>query len=703
MRRDKYEDERIGGGGGSSWISYSDMMASLLLVFVLMLCVSLLKYFTAPKEEDLRQQQTIDEQLKEIEARETELTKREKALAEALEQLEKDREELRAAQEQLKQDQEELKAAQEQLKQDQDALKAAQEQLKKDQEALKAAQEQLKQDQDALKAAQEQLKQDQEALKAAQEQLKQDQEALKAAQEQLKQDQEALKAAQEQLKQDQEALKAAQEQMIKDQEALKAAQEQLKKDQEALKAAQEQLTRDQEALRAAQEQLTRDQEALRVAQEQLEKKEQALEQEKKELEEARAALDRDRAELEKEKAALEKEKEQLKQDQADLKAERDQLDLEREAFRMEKEAFEKESKASKEATAAPESETEWQKEKQRELQKQQALLDQYSLRRRIIASQHDAFEDSGLNITINQDTGEISTPESILFDPGSSELSEAGKRFLDTFIPQYLEVLMRPEYESYISEVVIEGHTDSAFSSAIELSQDRAVRVMAYSLQIPVLTEAQRACLSEKTSFIGRGFTDPIIGENGQINREASRRVGIKFQIRDNDLLSESELIGELSGRLEAAGISATVDPETGDVLPDGILFFNEGKDELTVAGKVFVRKFLPVYLDVMMKAEYQEQVGMLIIEGTTDQKVLDAEQLDLGQRRATRVMEYCMQQDLTEEQKAYLQRMLITAGKNTASSSEGTDENAERHIKFRFQLKNTGSLTELRNLFQDN
>ena len=577
MKRDKYEDERVGGGGGSSWISYSDMMASLLLVFVLMLCVSLLKYFTAPKEEDIRQQQTIDEQLKEIETREAELTKREEALAEALEQLAKDREELRAAQEQLT----------------------------KDQEALKAAQEQLEKDQEALKAAQEQLKQDQETL--------------------------------------------------------------------------------------------------RVAQEQLKKKEQALEQEKKELEETRAALDRDRAELDKEKAELEKEKEQLKQDQADLKAERDQLDLEREAFRTEKEAFEKESKAGVETAAAPESESEWQKEKQRELQKQQALLDQYSLRRRIIASQYDAFKDSGLNITINQDTGDITTPNFILFDPGSIELSEAGKRFLDTFIPRYLEVLMLPEYESYISEVVIEGHTDSAFSSAMELSRDRAVQVMAYSLQIPTLTETERAYLSERASFIGRGFMDPIIGGNGQINRDASRRVEIKFQIRDNDLLSESELIGELSGRLETAGISATVDPETGDVLPDGILLFNEGKDELTVEGKVFIRRFLPVYLDVMMKAEYQEQIGMLIIEGTTDQKVLDAERLDLGQRRATRVMEYCMQQDLTEEQKAYLQSRLITAGRNTASSSERTDENADRHIKFRFQLKNTGSLTEIRNLFQDN
>ena len=34
-----------GAGGGASWISYSDMMAALLLLFVLILCVSLYQYF----------------------------------------------------------------------------------------------------------------------------------------------------------------------------------------------------------------------------------------------------------------------------------------------------------------------------------------------------------------------------------------------------------------------------------------------------------------------------------------------------------------------------------------------------------------------------------------------------------------------------------------------------------------------------------
>lgn len=47
MARQRIQNNRAGrSGGGSAWISYSDMMAALLLVFVLILCVSLAQYFT---------------------------------------------------------------------------------------------------------------------------------------------------------------------------------------------------------------------------------------------------------------------------------------------------------------------------------------------------------------------------------------------------------------------------------------------------------------------------------------------------------------------------------------------------------------------------------------------------------------------------------------------------------------------------------
>lgn len=63
MARQRIHNQRAGRGGnsGASWISYSDMMAALLLVFVLILCVSLYQYFTMleSKEAELDEQRTL--------------------------------------------------------------------------------------------------------------------------------------------------------------------------------------------------------------------------------------------------------------------------------------------------------------------------------------------------------------------------------------------------------------------------------------------------------------------------------------------------------------------------------------------------------------------------------------------------------------------------------------------------------------------
>ena len=613
MRRDKYEDERgSGGGGGSSWISYSDMMASLLLVFVLMLSVSLLKYFTAPKEEDIQKSQSIEERLKELEAKEAELESREKALEEAQAQLEKEQAELKAAQEQLEKDREELKAAQEQLEKDRAELKAAQEQLEKDRAELKAAQEQLE----------------------------------------------------------------------KEQAELKAAQEQLEKEQAELKAAQEQLEKDRAELRAAQELLEKDRAELQAAQDQLKTNRQALEQE-------RAVLETEKAQLEKDQEALKNGQDQLLLDQAALKAEKNAFEKEKEALRTPEPTV----------TPVPDAEVLAYQEM---IQRNHALLDLYYLQSHIIASQFDAFRNSGINVSINEDTGDVTTPNFILFDAGSSELKEEGKQFLDAFIPMYLDVLMRPEFENSISEIIIEGHTDSPFSTDQELSSRRAGSVMAYSLQIPTLTDGQRAFLLARASFTGRGYADPVLDKSGQVDREASRRVEIKYQIREDSFLAENEITLELKNRLDAAGVSVSVDPETGDILPEGVLFFDAESDVLTEDGKAFIRAFLPVCLDVMTQEEYRDRIGTLIIEGATDQPVLDEGSLNLSQRRAANVMEYCLQTELTESQKAWLQEKLTASGRNAAGSLQPSDVIGGRRVKFKLRLKNTNSLTELKKLLLD-
>ena len=49
MARQRIHNRRASrgsAGGGASWISYSDMMAALLLIFVLILSYSLYQYFS---------------------------------------------------------------------------------------------------------------------------------------------------------------------------------------------------------------------------------------------------------------------------------------------------------------------------------------------------------------------------------------------------------------------------------------------------------------------------------------------------------------------------------------------------------------------------------------------------------------------------------------------------------------------------------
>ena len=81
------------GNNGSHWIGYSDMMASLLLVFVLTLCYSMYLYFstletkTAELDEQravvAAQQSTLDEQTLRLEAQTAQLAQQQEDLESA--------------------------------------------------------------------------------------------------------------------------------------------------------------------------------------------------------------------------------------------------------------------------------------------------------------------------------------------------------------------------------------------------------------------------------------------------------------------------------------------------------------------------------------------------------------------------------------------------------------------------------------------
>ena len=80
-------------------------------------------------------------------------------------------------------------------------------------------------------------------------------------------------------------------------------------------------------------------------------------------------------------------------------------------------------------------------------------------------------------------TGDIVLDSAVFFETNSSAIKDSGRELLARFLPVSLGVLTRPEYQAYVGEIIIEGHTDTAGSyiSNLKLSQKMCIRDSLYS------------------------------------------------------------------------------------------------------------------------------------------------------------------------------------------------------------------------------
>ena len=183
-------------------------------------------------------------------------------------------------------------------------------------------------------------------------------------------------------------------------------------------------------------------------------------------------------------------------------------------------------------------------ELQKIMEEQQGKLDDIiGVRSELVEALKKEFSRSSLDISVDEQTGAITMDSSILFAYNKDTLKDTGKDFLTDFMPRYLKILLSPKYKEYISEIVIEGHTDSSgtYLGNLDLSQKRAQSVAAYCLNenSNVLSESEREALEKVLSTVGRSFSDPVLKEDGTEDAEASRRVEILFRLRDEEMIRE--------------------------------------------------------------------------------------------------------------------------------------------------------------------
>ena len=187
---------------------------------------------------------------------------------------------------------------------------------------------------------------------------------------------------------------------------------------------------------------------------------------------------------------------------------------------------------------------------QAQLENQQQQIEQLvGMKTRIITSLSSALKQSGISASVDPVTGSIALESDVLFESGKYDLTEAGRQFVDQFLPVYLDVLFSDEYESYVSEIIIEGHTDSVggYLSNLALSQQRALAVASYVLgeQCHAVSADVKNQLRPVVTVNGRSFSDRIFNESGVEDMAASRRVVFKFRLTDEQIIQQLRQILE--------------------------------------------------------------------------------------------------------------------------------------------------------------
>ena len=183
-------------------------------------------------------------------------------------------------------------------------------------------------------------------------------------------------------------------------------------------------------------------------------------------------------------------------------------------------------------------------EKTAQLKDQQAQIDQIiGVKADVIEALKNEFSKNNINVDIDAQTGALTLEASVMFDYDQAELTDAGKKALEQILPIYCKGLLQDDYMKYLAEIIIDGYTDTDgdYSYNLQLSQQRSLAVAQYLLDIQgnFLDATQSQNLEKYLTVNGHSMANPVLDANGNVDKDASRRVEVKFRLKDEEMIDE--------------------------------------------------------------------------------------------------------------------------------------------------------------------
>ena len=151
-------------------------------------------------------------------------------------------------------------------------------------------------------------------------------------------------------------------------------------------------------------------------------------------------------------------------------------------------------------------------------------------------------EELGSNINIDKNSGSLRLASNILFDKGSALLKDEAKTELKRSFEEYIGALVtNTKIKPHLDRIIIEGHTDSdgGYLYNLDLSQRRAFAVMNFLLTLDFAKENNIKPLMIAS---GRAYLDAV-QVDGIEDKDASRRIEIKFRLKNEDAMHEIEKV----------------------------------------------------------------------------------------------------------------------------------------------------------------
>ena len=290
--------------------------------------------------------------------------------------------------------------------------------------------------------------------------------------------------------------------------------------------------------------------ALKEKESELEEQDALLEEQKKKLEEQNLTLDELQAALEEQarilaekQSTLESQESTLALQQATMEKQQATLD-EQEATLALQQATLDEQQLTLDSQAAEIA------SKTQQLSDKQAQIDRIiGVKAEVIEALRKEFAGNNVNVQIDSQTGALVLDSNVIFAYDSAELSEEGQEVLRQVLPTYLQVLLSDEYVDNVAEIIIAGYTDTlgTYEYNMELSQMRSLAVGLYLMEIreEFLDEEDIDTLEKILSVSGNSMRHPVYDSEGNVDDDASRRVEVKFRLKDEEMIEELRRLTE--------------------------------------------------------------------------------------------------------------------------------------------------------------